>query len=65
MTLLEDHAKRFWTSMQKLKSNRPLSVTFARETELPTLRAVTPFNHIKIRITKELGNDNNDPKHCA
>lgn len=58
MTQLEEHAMRFWRSMQKLKHGlSPLSRAFARENELPTLAATTPFPKIEYRIYREIEKD--------
>ena len=55
MSQLEQHALKFWKLMQKMKgSPLPLSQVFARENELPTLAATTPFPKLQARIYREI-----------
>lgn len=58
MTLLEEHTLRFWTLMRHWKrSGFVVTANYAKENELPTLAARTPFKSISNRISKELQND--------
>lgn len=55
MGILEQQAQKFWTLMQNFKHGpNPLSKSYAKEIELPTLAAQTDWERLQQRIEKEI-----------